>query len=419
MTNQTDDITSTQTASHRVCSEESSATGEYSLATITFWLAFGTFVIGCSEFAAMGLLPYFAEDFGITENVAGHAISAYAIGVVVGAPLITIFFSRLARRTMLISMMIFYAGGNLLTALAWSEWTMNIARFIAGLPHGAYFGIAMLFAADIAGKNKRAQAVSNVIMGLAIANIIGVPSISGIGQMFGWRTGFFMISAFALATALMVWKTAPYRGPNPDAKPLTELKALKNKDVLLVLLMGAIGFGGMFSVYSYFSASYLNTTSAPEWGISATLLIYGIGVTLGNIIAGRYSEGRLLTSAIVFQVLLGLSAAAYAASMGQPYIMAASLFFIGIGGGMVVPLQTRLMDVAGEAQTLAGAMNHAAFNTANALGPWLAGMTLSAGYGYASTGWVGLALAGGGVLVWLAIVMTARNTQVQTVTVSG
>ena len=419
MTNQTDKILSDQASSKQASSEQPSALGEYSLATITFWLAFGTFVIGCSEFAAMGLLPYFAEDFGITENVAGHAISAYAIGVVVGAPLITIFFSRLARRTMLISMMVFYAGGNLLTALAWSEWTMNIARFIAGLPHGAYFGIAMLFAADIAGKNKRAQAVSNVILGLAIANIIGVQSIRGIGQMFGWRTGFFIISAFALVTALMVWKTAPYRGPNPDAKPLTELKALKNKDVLLVLLMGAIGFGGMFSVYSYFSASYLNTTSSPEWGISATLLIYGIGVTLGNIIAGRYSEGRLLTSAITFQVLLGLSAAAYAASMGNPYLMAASLFFIGIGGGMVVPLQTRLMDVAGEAQTLAGAMNHAAFNTANALGPWLAGMTLSAGYGYTSTGWVGLALAGGGVLVWLAIVMTARNTQVQTATVSG
>lgn len=165
MANQTDNITADQTQ----------ATGEYSLAAITFWLAFGTFVIGCSEFAAMGLLPYFADDFGITENVAGHAISAYAIGVVVGAPLITIFFSRLARRTMLISMMVFYAGGNLLTALAWSEWTMNIARFIAGLPHGAYFGIAMLFAADIAGKNKRAQAVSNVILGLAIANIIGCP----------------------------------------------------------------------------------------------------------------------------------------------------------------------------------------------------------------------------------------------------
>ena len=182
--------------------------------------------------------------------------------------------------------------------------------------------------------------------------------------------------------------------------------------------MGAIGFGGMFSVYSYFSASYLSTTTAPEWGISATLLIYGIGVTLGNIIAGRYSEGRLLTSAIMFQLLLGLSAAAYAASMGNPYLMAISLFFIGIGGGMVVPLQTRLMDVAGDAQTLAGAMNHAAFNTANALGPWLAGMALSAGYGYSSTGWVGLALAVGGVLVWLAIVMSARNTKAQTATVS-
>ncbi|QPG04447.1 MFS transporter [Salinimonas marina] len=387
----------------------------YSLRIVTFWLAFGTFVIGCSEFAAMGLLPYFAADFDISEEVAGHAISAYALGVVVGAPLITLFFSRLARRTMLISMMIFYAVGNLLTALAWSDWAMNAARFIAGLPHGAYFGIAMLFAADIAGKNKRAQAVSNVIMGLAIANIIGVPAISGIGQLFGWRTGFFLISAFALVTSLMVWKTAPFRGANPNAKPMTELQALKNKDVLLVLLMGAIGFGGMFSVYSYFSASYLNTTSAPEWGISVTLLIYGIGVTLGNIIAGRYSEGRLLRSAILFQILLGLSAAAYAASMGNAYLMTISLFFIGIGGGMVVPLQTRLMDVAGDAQTLAGAMNHAAFNTANALGPWLAGMALSAGYGYASTGWVGMALAGGGVLVWIVIVLGQSAKQSQPV----
>ena len=387
----------------------------YSLRIVTFWLAFGTFVIGCSEFAAMGLLPYFAADFDITEEVAGHAISAYALGVVVGAPLITLFCSRLARRTMLISMMIFYAVGNLLTALAWSEWAMNAARFIAGLPHGAYFGIAMLFAADIAGKNKRAQAVSNVIMGLAIANIIGVPAISGIGQLFGWRTGFFLISAFALVTSLMVWKTAPFRGANPNAKPMTELQALKNKDVLLVLLMGAIGFGGMFSVYSYFSASYLNTTSAPEWGISVTLLVYGIGVTLGNIIAGRYSEGRLLRSAILFQILLGLSAAAYAASMGNAYLMTTSLFFIGIGGGMVVPLQTRLMDVAGDAQTLAGAMNHAAFNTANALGPWLAGMALSAGYGYASTGWVGMALAGGGVLVWIFIVLSQSAKQGQPV----
>jgi DHA1 family inner membrane transport protein len=175
----------------------------------------------------------------------------------------------------------------------------------------------------------------------------------------------------------------------------------------------------MFSVYSYFSASYLSTTTTPEWGISVTLLIYGIGVTLGNIIAGRYSEGRLLTSAIMFQLLLGLSAAAYAASMGNPYLMATSLFFIGIGGGMVVPLQTRLMDVAGDAQTLAGAMNHAAFNTANALGPWLAGMALSAGYGYSSTGWVGLALALCGVLVWLTIVMSARKPKVQKEAVSG
>lgn len=385
--------------------------GESSLKVVTFWLAFGTFVLGCSEFAAMGLLPYFAEDFNISEKTAGYAISAYALGVVVGAPVITMFFSHLARRTMLIAMMIFYTGGNLLTALAWSEWTMNIARFIAGLPHGAYFGIAMLFAADIAGKNRRARAVSNVILGLTVATIIGVPGISAIGQTLGWRTGFFMIAALSLLTALMVWKKAPYRGPDPNANPRTELSALKNKDVLLVLLMGAIGFGGMFSVYSYFSTTYLQTTSAPEWGIAVVLFIYGIGTTLGNLVAGRIAEGRLLGTALGFQVLLGISAAAYAMSVGNVISMATALFFMGMGGGMVVPLQTRLMDVAGNAQTLAGAMNHAAFNSANALGPWLAGMTLAAGYGYASTGWVGVALAVGGIFIWCLIVMTNDKRQ--------
>ena len=385
--------------------------GEASLKVVTFWLAFGTFVLGCSEFAAMGLLPYFADDFGISEKVAGYAISAYALGVVVGAPLITMFFSHIARRTMLIAMMIFYAGGNLLTALAWSEWTMNIARFIAGLPHGAYFGIAMLFAADIAGRNRRARAVSNVILGLTVATIVGVPGISAIGQTMGWRIGFFMISALSLVTAVMVWKMAPYRGPNPNANPRSELSALKNKDVLLVLLMGAIGFGGMFSVYSYFSATYLNTTTSPEWGIAVILLIYGVGTTLGNLLAGRIAEGRLLRTALGFQVLLGISAAAYAMSVGNPVLMAIALFCMGMGGGMVVPLQTRLMDVAGNAQTLAGAMNHAAFNSANALGPWLAGIALASGYGYASTGWVGVALSAGGVLIWCLIVMTNSSRQ--------
>lgn len=385
--------------------------GEASLKVVTFWLAFGTFVLGCSEFAAMGLLPYFADDFGISEKVAGYAISAYALGVVVGAPLITMFFSHIARRTMLIALMIFYAGGNLLTALAWSEWTMNIARFIAGLPHGAYFGIAMLFAADIAGRNRRARAVSNVILGLTVATIVGVPGISAIGQTMGWRIGFFMISALSLVTAVMVWKMAPYRGPNPNANPRSELSALKNKDVLLVLLMGAIGFGGMFSVYSYFSATYLNTTTSPKWGIAVILLIYGVGTTLGNLLAGRIAEGRLLRTALGFQVLLGVSAAAYAMSVGNPVLMAIALFCMGMGGGMVVPLQTRLMDVAGNAQTLAGAMNHAAFNSANALGPWLAGIALASGYGYASTGWVGVALSAGGVLIWCLIVMTNSSRQ--------
>ncbi|GAB3029878.1 MFS transporter [Oleiagrimonas citrea] len=374
-----------------------------SLAVIIFWLASGAFAIGAGEFAAMSLLPYFAAEFHASEAVAGHAISAYALGVVIGAPLIAMFASRLPRKHVLLALMGVFAIGNLLTALAPSMWTMDLARFLSGLPHGAFFGIAMLFAADIAGKHRRAQAVSQVILGLAIANIVGVPVVNYLGQLLGWRTGFAMVAALACLTVIMVWRTAPYKGPHPDAHPLAEIGAFRNRDVLLTLAMGAIGFGGMFAVYTYFSAAFLATTHAPAWGVSVILMIYGVGTTLGNIVAGAFSGGRLLKAALALQIVLGLACGFYAFSIGNVVLMGTSLFIIGLGGGLVVPLQTRLMDVAGNAQTLAAAMNHAAFNMANALGPWLAGMALTAGWGWRATGGVGVALALGGVAIWLAM----------------
>ena len=381
----------------------------YGLATVTFWLAFGAFSIGASEFAAMSLLPYYTKSFGVPEEVAGHAISTYALGVVVGAPVIAIFASRLPRKHVLIALMGIFALGNGLTALAGSSLTMDAPRFLTGLPHGGYFGIAMLFAADIAGKGHRTRAVSHIMMGLAVANIVGVPAVNSIGQIFGWRAGFALIAVLSCLTMLMIWRTAPYKGPHPSARPLSELGALRNRDVLLALGMGTIGFGGMFAVYSYFSAAYLATTHAPEWGVSVTLVVFGIGITAGNYLAGLVASGRVLGAAAAMQAVLAFASAFYAVSVGNVWLMGAAMFFSGFGGGLVVPLQTRLMDVAGDAQTLAAASIQAAFNLANAIGPWIAGLALASGFGWNSAGWVGVALSAGGLLICALMMASDRR----------
>lgn len=380
-----------------------------SLAVVTFWLASGAFAIGAGEFASMSLLPYFAHAFHASEAAAGHAISAYALGVVLGAPVIAVAASRMPRKYVLLVLMGVFAAGNVLTALAGSLQMMIVARFLSGLPHGAFFGIAMLFAADIAGKGRRAQAVSQVILGLAIANVVGVPLVNYAGQMLGWRVGFAIVALLACLTVVMVWRTAPYKGPHPNAHPLAEIGAFGNRDVLLTLAMGAVGFGGMFAVYSYFSAAFLATTTAPAWSVSVLLMIFGIGTTLGNYVVGRVSGGRLLGMAAILQVMLGLSCALYAFAVGNVTLMGLTLFLIGASGALVVPLQTRLMDVAGNAQTLAAAMNHAAFNMANALGPWLAGLALEAGWGWHATGWVGVILSLCGLAIWACMVWSDRR----------
>lgn len=380
-----------------------------SLKKITFWLASGGFAIGASEFASMGLLPYFAKDFAVSEDLAGHAISAYALGVVIGAPILTVLCAKVPRKYILVALMAFYAIGNLLSAIATNIDIMNIARFICGLPHGAYFGIAMLFAAEIAGKGKRAKAVSHVILGLAVANVVGVPIINLVGQYWGWRSSFVLIAGIAVLSALMISKTAPYKKINADIRPLDELAAFKNIHVILVLLMSAIGFGAVFSVYAYFSAAYLDTANAPEWGVSVALMIFGAGNVLGNYVAGVASGGRLLLSAFVFQMIMAVAAVIYAMSVGNPYLMSFCLFLFGLGTGLVVPLQTRLMDIAGDAKMLAGSLNQAAFNVANAFGPWLSGLALAAGYSWAMTGWVGLILAVSGVMILGVICLFDRT----------
>ncbi|MTH79541.1 MFS transporter [Paracoccus aestuariivivens] len=362
-------------------------------------LGLGSFAIGTSEFAAMGLLPWYASDLAITEPQAGHVISAYALGVVVGAPITSIIGARLPRRRYLAALIAAYGVMNLLAAILPGYGTLVFTRFLAGLPHGGYLGVAMLFAADALPKEQRAKGVTQVLLGLTIANIAGVPLAGVLGQGLGWRWGFALPGVLALIAGWLILRLAPRVGASPDANPLAELKALRNPAVILTLLVGAIGCGGVFAVYAFLSAAMLATTEPPAWAVAALLSVFGIGMTLGSIIAAkltiRLGEFR---ASLALMVFMGVTQAMASLAVGNWVLMIGSSFLVGVGASMAVPLQTRLMEVAGEAQSMAAAMNHAAFNAANALGPWLAGMALAAGWGWRSSGLVGVGLSLAGIV---------------------
>ena len=363
-------------------------------------LAVGGFAIGTTEFATMSLLRYFAHDLHVDEPTAGHVISAYALGVVVGAPIIAVLSARVARRTLLMALMALFALGNGLSALAPTYEWMLVFRFLSGLPHGAYFGIATLVAASLVPTNQRTQAVGRVLLGLTVATIIGVPLANELGQAVGWRWGFAVVAVLALLCATLVAIFAPRDRPAEGASAMRELGALGRRQVWLTLATGAIGFGGLFAVYTYLASTLMDVTGLPPGGVPFVLAIFGVGMTVGNIVVPRFADRALMPTAGA--LLLGSAAvlALYPLSTAHVVTVALDVFFIGVGGSLATVLQTRLMDVAGDAQSLAAAANHSAFNIANAIGPWLGGWAIAAGYGLTSTGYVGCALALAGLAIW-------------------
>ena len=363
-------------------------------------LAVGGFAIGTTEFATMSLLPFFAKDLGISAPTAGHVISAYALGVVVGAPLIAILSARMARRTLLIVLMSVFAVANGLSALAPTYHWMLLFRFLSGLPHGAYFGIAALVAASLVPVERRTQAVGRVLLGLTIATIIGVPFANWVGQAFGWRWGFAVVAFLALLTATLVAIFAPRDRVDPGASPLRELGALKRGQVWLTLATGAIGFGGLFAVYTYLASTLMAVTGVSAAALPAALACFGIGMTAGNLIAPRFADRALMPTAGALLIWSAVALALYPFAAGKLWSILLDVTAVGFGGALGTVMQTRLMDVAGDAQALAAALNHSAFNVANALGPLLGGMAIAAGYGWTSTGWVGCGLALAGLAIW-------------------
>ncbi len=369
----------------------------------------GGFAIGTTEFASMSLLPYFAAELAIDEPTAGHVISAYALGVVIGAPVIAVLAAKLARRTLLIGLMAIFAAANLLSALSPSYEWMAAFRFLSGLPHGAYFGVAALVAASLVPVNRRAQAVAHMMLGLTIATVIGVPAASWLGQVFGWRWGFALVAVLALLTVVLVALFAPRDKPDAGASPLRELGALKRGQVWLTLAIGAIGFGGLFAVYTYAASTLMDVTRVSPIFVPIVLGLFGVGLTTGNLVTAWAADRALVPTIGAVLIWSAASLALYPFAAGNIWAISIVVFLIGCGGGLATALQTRLMDVAEDAQTLAAALNHSAFNAANALGPFLGGLAIAAGYGWTSTGWVGCALALGGLAIFLISQMLERS----------
>jgi DHA1 family inner membrane transport protein len=365
-------------------------------------LAAGGFAIGTGEFVIMGLLPEVARDLAVSIPQAGHVISAYALGVVVGAPLLAVLTANWHRRTLLMVLMLIFGLGNLASALAPGYLSLNLLRLCAGLPHGSFFGIAALVAAALSEPHQRARAVGLVMLGLTSGTLLGVPVASALGQWQGWRAAFVFVAAVALLSVGMIRAWVPNLAPPPGASPLRELGALRRKQVWLTLGIAAIGFGGMFSVFSYVKPTLLQVAGMPLGWMPVVLSLFGVGMVGGNLIGSRLADKALMPTIGGLLIWSAAIQLLYVLTCHHPVAAALTVVLVGSAVAIGPALQIRLMDVAGDAQALAAALNHSAFNLANALGAWLGGLAIDAGLGYPSTGWVGtlLSLGGFGVFWW-------------------
>lgn len=366
-------------------------------------LSMGGFAIGTTEFVTMGLLPQIADGVGVSIPAGGHVISAYAVGVVVGAPVLAFFGAKWPRRGLLVALMAAYAVFNGLSALASSYELLMVSRFLDGLPHGAYFGVASLVAASLAAPGRQGRAVAMVMIGLSVANVIGVPAATWLGQTLGYRAAYWAVAGLALVTVAMVVAFVPACPGNPEATGRRELSAFAKPQVWLTLLAGAIGFGGMFAVYSYIAPTVTDVGGLGESAVPVFLLAFGLGMVAGTWIAGPLADWSIFRSLLASSLGLGVVLVAFAGLAPYGWWALAPAFLITVlGSVLVVSLQLRLMDVAGDAKTLGAALNHASLNIANALGAWLGGLVIAAGYGYRATALVGVALSVAGFLVVIA-----------------
>jgi MFS transporter, DHA1 family, inner membrane transport protein len=381
-------------------------------------LAIGGFGIGTGEFAIMALLPDIARDLNVTIPSAGHLISSYALGVLIGAPVLAVLGAKLDRRKLLFLLMGLFAFGNLASAFMHDYTGLYIMRFVAGFPHGAYFGVASLVAASLAEPGKRAQAVGRVMMGLTIATLCGTPLATWLGQVAGWRAMFAAVGLIAILTMALVMIYVPKQPADEGASPLRELGAFRRKQVWLTLGIGAIGTGGLFSVFTYVAATVTEVSHIDVKWMPVVFATFGLGMVLGNVVGSKLTD-RTVMGTVGMVLLYDMAVMLlFPLLMQHPATAFLNILLVGGGFALVPALQTRLMDVAADAQTLAAALNHSALNLANAIGAWLGGLAVAWGFGWTSTGTVGALLAAAGLGVFALSIVLDRAGRAKTVLIA-
>ncbi|MDX3000961.1 MFS transporter [Kribbella solani] len=379
-----------------------------------FALTTGGFAIGTTEFVTMGLLPQIAAGVHISIPTAGHVVSAYALGVVVGAPVIAALGARTGRKRLLLGLMAVFVVGNVLSAVATSYEFLMAARFLSGVPHGAFFGIGAVVGASMVPPDRRARAIAMSMLGLPVANIVGVPLTTLLGQRFGWQLPFLAVGVLGLLTLVAVWLWVPPQPVGSEVNVRSELSALRRPQVWMALLVGMVGFGGMFATYSYITPTMTELAGFSESAVTIVLAVYGIGMTVGTVLGGRLADrslmGAMYGGLVAVAVVLGTFGWL---AQTRPGALVA-VFAMGCSASILVPaLQTRLMDVAHEGQSLAASLNHSTLNIANALGAWLGSVVLAAGYGYQWPSRLGAALAVAGLILALISGLMERRGSTQ------
>lgn len=368
-----------------------------------FALALGGFGIGLTEFVIMGLLPEVAADFAVSEAVAGYLISGCALGVAVGAIGLTVAITRIDRKKALVGLMVIFIAGNVLSALAPSYEMMMLGRIVAALSHGAFFGIGAVVAANLVPANRKAAAISLMFAGLTLANVLGVPIGTFIGQAAGWRSTFWVISVIGVVSlvgiALLIPATA---GRTGGGSILAEFRIFRSGQVWASMIITVLGYGGMFGAFSYIAFTLTGVSGFAASTVPWLLVLFGVGLFVGNIVGGRAADRNLGRTLLVLLVGLIVILVAFALLASSQVATLVLLVLMGGFGFATVPgLQMRIMNFAGDAPTLASGANIAAFNVGNAFGAWVGGLTIAAGLGYASPLWAGAAVTLAGLVALL------------------
>ncbi|WP_371483129.1 MFS transporter [Kitasatospora sp. NBC_00315] len=365
-------------------------------------LAIGAFGIGTTEFVIMGLLPQVAGDFGVSIPTAGWLVTGYALGVLLGAPVMTVLGTKVSRKRMLMLLMVLFVIGNVLSAVAPVFGVMVVGRLVASLAHGAFFGIGSVVAAGLVPPARKAGAIAMMFTGLTVANVVGVPLGTYVGQSMGWRATFFIVAGLGVLGLVGIARLVP-EIPRPEGVRLRhELAAFRNVQVLLAMAMTVLGFGGVFAAVTYISPMMTEVAGFADSSVTWLLVLFGLGMVGGNLVGGRFADRALMPLLYVTLGSLALVLALFTVTAHDKFAAAVTITLIGaLGFATVPPLQKRVLDQAAGAPTLASAVNIGAFNLGNAIAALIGGMVISAGFGYTAPDWVGAALAASALLLAL------------------